>query len=78
MGRSLRPSWLAKLAGAMKSGARLVLIEFKEGDLPRGPSEAAKIPRSQPVELSTTAGFVLDAGHEDLLPDQLFLVFKKP
>jgi hypothetical protein len=40
-----RPSCLAKLAAAMKAGARLVLIEFKEGNLPEGPPEAAILRR---------------------------------
>ena len=73
-----RPAWLAKLAGEMKSGARLVLVEFKEGNLPEGPPEAAKIPRAQLVELVTKAGFLLDSERKDLLPYQVFLVFKKP
>ena len=73
-----RPAWLAKLAGEMKSGARLVLIEFKEGDLPEGPPAAAKIPRAELVALATRAGFVLDAERKDLLAYQVFLLFRKP
>jgi ubiquinone/menaquinone biosynthesis C-methylase UbiE len=73
-----RPAWLAKLAGEMKSGARLVMIEFKEGNLPEGPPADAKIPRTQLVELVTKSGFVLEAERKDLLPYQLFLFFKKP
>jgi ubiquinone/menaquinone biosynthesis C-methylase UbiE len=73
-----RPAWLAKLASEMKSRARLALIEFKEGKLPEGPPEAAKIPRAKLVELVTRAGLVLDAEPRELLPYQVFLVFKKP
>jgi 2-polyprenyl-3-methyl-5-hydroxy-6-metoxy-1,4-benzoquinol methylase len=73
-----RPAWLAKLHSEMKSGARLVLIEFKEGNLPEGPPEGAKIPRAQLVELVAKAGFALDSEREDLLPYQVFLVLKKP
>lgn len=73
-----RPRWFAKVAGAMKSGSRLVLIEFKSGKLPEGPPEAAKIPRAQLLELATGTGLVLDVEHKDLLPYQVFLVFKKP
>ena len=73
-----RPAWLTKLAGGLKPGARLVLIEFKEGDLPEGPPEAAKIPRARLVELVRGAGFVLDSERTDLLPYQVFLVFRKP
>jgi SAM-dependent methyltransferase len=73
-----RPAWFAKLKSEMKSSARLVLIEFKEGNLPEGPPEGAKIPRAQLIELATGAGFALDLERKDLLPYQVFLVFKKP
>ena len=42
-----RSAWLAKLAAEMRPGARLVLIEFKEGNLPEGPPEAVKITRAR-------------------------------
>jgi 2-polyprenyl-3-methyl-5-hydroxy-6-metoxy-1,4-benzoquinol methylase len=73
-----RPSWLRKLASGMKSGARLVLIEFKEGKLPEGPPEGAKIPRAELVSLATGARLVLAKEHEGLLPYQVFLEFRKP
>jgi len=73
-----RAAWLAKLASGMKAGARLVVVEFKEGKLPEGPPEAAKIPRAEIVKLVTTAGFVLDHEKPDLLPYQTFLAFRKP
>jgi hypothetical protein len=41
-----RPVWLGRISSAMKSGAWLALIEFKEGKLPEGPPESAKIPRA--------------------------------
>ena len=61
----------------MKPGARFVLIEFKEGKLPEGPPEAVKIPRKQLIELVSQAGLPLEAEKADLLPYQLFLVFRK-
>lgn len=73
-----RSAWLGKLAAEMKTGARLVLIEFKEGKLPQGPPEAAKIPRAELVKLVTRAGLVLDSERKGLLPYQVFLVFRKP
>jgi SAM-dependent methyltransferase len=73
-----RPVWLAKLRASMKSGARLALIEFKEGKLPEGPPEAAKIPRAELVDLVTKAGFRLSSERKDLLPYQVFLIFAKP
>jgi SAM-dependent methyltransferase len=41
-----RPAWLGRISSEMKPGAKLALIEFKEGKLPEGPPEAAKIPRA--------------------------------
>jgi 2-polyprenyl-3-methyl-5-hydroxy-6-metoxy-1,4-benzoquinol methylase len=73
-----RDAWLAKLSSEMKPGARLVLIEFKEGNLPEGPPESAKIPHAELVRLVTAAGLVLDGEKRDLLPYQTFLIFRKP
>ena len=72
-----RPAWMAKLAAQMHKGARLALVEFKEGKLPEGPPEALKLSRAQLVTLATGAGFVLDSEKPDLLPYQTFLVFRK-
>jgi 2-polyprenyl-3-methyl-5-hydroxy-6-metoxy-1,4-benzoquinol methylase len=73
-----QPIWLGKLAREMKSGAHLVLVEFKEGKLPQGPPEKLKLPKAKLVALATAAGLVLDSEKRDLLPYQTFLVFKKP
>jgi SAM-dependent methyltransferase len=72
-----RAVWLGKVASEMHAGAKLVLVEFKEGNLPEGPPESVKITRTQMVELATAAGFVLDSERADLLPYQTFLVFRK-
>ena len=73
-----RPAWLRKIAGAMPRGARLALLEFKEGNLPEGPPESMKIPRSDLIRLVTDTGLSLTESHDDLLPYQTFLVFTKP
>jgi ubiquinone/menaquinone biosynthesis C-methylase UbiE len=73
-----RAAWLDKLVAQMKAGARLVLIEFKEGHLPEGPPESAKITRAQMLELMTKAGLTLVSERAELLPYQTFLVFRKP
>jgi ubiquinone/menaquinone biosynthesis C-methylase UbiE len=73
-----RSAWLGKLGAEMRPGARLVLIEFKEGDLPEGPPESAKITRAHMLELVTKAGFTLTSERADLLPYQSFLVFRTP
>ena len=72
-----RPRWLATLVDSMPSGARLAIIEFREGDLPEGPPEALKIPRDQVLDLATKAGLSLVAEWPELLPYQSFLVFQK-
>ena len=73
-----RPAWLGRVASEMKTGAKLALIEFKEGKLPEGPPEAAKIPRAQLVSLARQAGLMFDSEKAEILPYQVFLVFKKP
>jgi 2-polyprenyl-3-methyl-5-hydroxy-6-metoxy-1,4-benzoquinol methylase len=72
-----RLGWLGRVAAEMKPGARLALIEFKEGKLPEGPPESAKIPRAQLISLATRAGLTLDGKKTMLLPYQVLLVFRK-
>lgn len=73
-----RAAWTSTLAGEMRSGARLMLIEFREGDLPQGPPESKKIPRKEIIDLFTTAGLTFESEKPDMLPYQVFLEFKKP
>lgn len=72
-----RIAWLARLHAQVKPGARLILVEFKDGDLPEGPPAALKIPRTEMLRLVCDAGFVLIGEEKDLLPYQTFLVFRK-
>jgi 2-polyprenyl-3-methyl-5-hydroxy-6-metoxy-1,4-benzoquinol methylase len=73
-----REAWLRKLASEMKPGARLIVIEFKEGKLPEGPPEGVKIPKAKLVSMLEGAGFSLQADEPKLLPYQTFLTFTKP
>ena len=73
-----QPLWLGKLVREMKAGARLALVEFKEGKLPQGPPENLKLPRAKLMELTKNAGLALVVEKPDLLPYQTFLVFRKP
>jgi hypothetical protein len=70
--------WLGRVAREMKPGARLVLVEFKEGKLPLGPPENLKLSRARQIELAKGAGLVLDEEKPKLLPYQTFMVFRKP
>jgi SAM-dependent methyltransferase len=72
-----RAAWLKQLHAQMKAGAHLILVEFREGDLPEGPAAAVKIPREQMLRLVYAAGFTLIGEEKDLLPYQTFLVFCK-
>jgi SAM-dependent methyltransferase len=73
-----REAWLRKAYAEMKPGARLVLIEFREGRLPEGPPESVKLPRAKLVSLVEGAGFTLRSDQPALLPYQTFLTFTKP
>jgi SAM-dependent methyltransferase len=73
-----RDAWLVKLFGQMKPGAKLVLVEFKEGKLPQGPPEAMKIPLPTLEKIVGAAGLALDAEKPGLLPYQHVVVFHKP
>jgi SAM-dependent methyltransferase len=73
-----RNAWLGKLVAQMPSGARLALIEFREGKLPEGPPEHMKIPRGELIDSLTRAGLRLETEMSKLLPYQYFLVFRKP
>ena len=72
-----REAWLKRMTSEMKPGARLVLIEFKEGKLPEGPPESVKIPKRQLVEMVSQAGLRFKYERPELLPYQVFLVFWK-
>ncbi len=71
-----RPEWIGNLAKDLKPGAKLAIIEFKEGDLPKGPPEAMKIPKAKILELAKNAGLKL-VEEKNILPYQTFLIFTK-
>ena len=70
-------AWLATLHDELRPGAKLALVEFKQGDLPAGPPAAMKIGRDRLVQLVVDAGFHLIEEQPDLLPYQMFLVFQR-
>jgi len=70
--------WMEKLVSSMKGGARLALVEFKEGELPAGPPASLKISREEMIGLATSAGLQLKGELPELLPYQTFFVFEKP
>jgi len=72
-----RAEWLKKLHSEMKRGAKLVIIEFKEGKLPQGPPESLKISKEELYELIEAAGFKKVSEDTKILPYQYFLEFIK-
>jgi len=71
-------AWLKKLSMQIKKGARLAVIEFREGDLPEGPPAAVKIPKKKLIAMFTENNFKLEAEKPEILPYQEFLIFVKP
>ena len=69
--------WLKRIYNQMKKGARLILIEFKEGNLPEGPPEKIKISETEIITIVINAGFAKIYADNTLLPYQTFFVFKK-
>jgi hypothetical protein len=64
----IKAAWLTMIHDQMRGGSRLVLIDFKEGDLPEEPPESIKVPKAKTLRLCQEAGFQLQADHADLLP----------
>lgn len=73
-----KAEWLKTIHAQMRSGARIVLIDFKEGELPEGPPEKIKVPKADVIRMCKEAGFRLQEDKADLLPYQQFLVFERP
>jgi hypothetical protein len=72
-----KAEWLKVIHSQTQSGAKLVLIDFQEGELPEGPPEEIKVPKKEVLRLCKEAGFTLKRDEPDLLPYQEFLVFEK-
>ncbi len=70
--------WLKKIHQEVGAGARLIVVEFKDGDLPQGPPKSMKIPSEQVTALATQAGFKKLTEDTKLLPYQYVLTFQKP
>jgi ubiquinone/menaquinone biosynthesis C-methylase UbiE len=70
-----RLAWLRKLRGALRSGARVIHVDFHKRPLPVGPPESHKLTPADVTREMTTAGFALEKTI-DFLPYQYVLVFR--
>lgn len=71
-----RPSYLRKVRAALRTGGRLVVIEFQKRETPVGPGLAMRVAREEMIGEIEAAGFV-KSKEFDILPYQYFLVFRK-
>ncbi|MEK7469936.1 MAG: class I SAM-dependent methyltransferase [Planctomycetota bacterium] len=71
-----RPAYFARVATALAPGGRLVIIDFRKGDLPVGPPDEMKLaPEVVRSELELSG--LVQTAEESFLPHQYFLVFRK-
>jgi SAM-dependent methyltransferase len=69
-----RSGYFKKLRGALKSGGRIAIIDFKL-DSPVGPPKNARIAPDRVKTEMQNAGYTLDSEHA-FLPNQYFLIFR--
>ncbi|MBQ8038021.1 MAG: class I SAM-dependent methyltransferase [Proteobacteria bacterium] len=70
-------TWMTGIVKQLPSGAQFHIIEFKQGDIPNGPPESAKIAPEKLLEIAKSSGLELDRQVNDLLPYQIYYIFKK-
>jgi SAM-dependent methyltransferase len=69
--------WVARLYEQMSPGARLAIIEFRQGDLPVGPDDSMKLPRAEVAARLAEVGFRGPREIDGVLPYQWFLIFER-
>ncbi len=72
-----RKAWFTRALRAVRPGGRMVVVDFKPGDLPVGPPKGHKISAAQITEEMTAAGWTL-VQTLDLLPHQNVVIFRRP
>lgn len=70
-----RLEYLRRLREALGPAGRVAIVDWKAGDLPKGPPTDHKLGRDQVAKEMTEAGYRLVA-EPDLLPYQYFLIFE--
>jgi SAM-dependent methyltransferase len=62
-----RVMYLKKIREGLKSGGKILVVDFKKGDIPVGPTDDEKVPLNQALEELKAAGFrIIDSDMESL------------
>lgn len=69
--------YLARLAGALRPGGRLALVDFHEGELPVGPPPEHRVTRAR-IDAAVAAAGLRVAEELTLLPYQHVLLLSRP
>ncbi len=72
-----RINYLQKIRQGLKSGGKLIIVDYKSGDLPVGPSEEEKIKASDAVTEMENAGFHIIDKDLNSLQYQYIIVAQK-
>jgi ubiquinone/menaquinone biosynthesis C-methylase UbiE len=72
-----RSAWLGRVRAEVAPGTQLVIVEFKDGDLPQGPPASMKLPKAEVRQLVTASGFRFVSEDVTLLPYQYVVRFER-
>jgi len=70
-----RNKYFENLLKYLTSDGKLVIVDFKKGDLPVGPGDSMKIAKEDVIQEITSSGYKLSSS-PSMLPYQYFLVFE--
>ncbi|MCC5929590.1 MAG: class I SAM-dependent methyltransferase [Cyclobacteriaceae bacterium] len=75
---SNRVDYLGKIKYGLNTGGRLLIVDFKAGDLPLGPLEEDKVPFEKALTELKKAGFNVIEADQNTLPYQYIIKAQKP
>jgi SAM-dependent methyltransferase len=71
-----RTPYFYEVKKGLKTGGKLIIVDFKKGDFKQGPPDAMKIESKQVIEEMISAGFKLSEEDSETLPYQYMLKFE--